>query len=419
MQFINTILSLGASVVLPIVLTVFGIVFGQSIGKSLRAGLKVGIAFIGINLVVGYFMGLLAPIASVIADKTGGSLHVLDVGWGALSSIAWGSSLVPLIFIFSILVNIVMLFLKATNTLNVDIWNFWGAFLAGQLCYIQTGSVVLGTLAGVLTMGVMLVLADLTRKRTYDYFQIPGISITHFSALSCLVIVWPFHWLLNKIPGINKINWSPEKIQQRLGIIGEPMFIGVIIGGGMALFAGLGWITALTAAIGTAATMILLPKMVGVLMEGLVPLSDGIRQFMSSKFKDRELSMGMDSAILVADPANIASSMLLIPITIFLAVVLPGNEVLPVADLVAIIYSLPLIIAFCRGNIFKTLILGIILMSANLYVATWTAPLMTQASTMIGYTLPTDSSTITSLAAGSGFIPMAFQALLSKLSLLF
>ena len=50
---------------------------------------------------------------------------------------------------------------------------------------------------------------------------------------------------------------------------------------------------------------------------------------MQKHFKGRDFYIGLDSAILIGHPITIAAAIVLIPITLFLAFVLPGNKVLP------------------------------------------------------------------------------------------
>lgn len=66
MAVINTILGLGASVIMPIVIFILGVVFGMKIKNALRAGLTVGIGFTGINLAIG-----------LVSDNLGGLVKAM------------------------------------------------------------------------------------------------------------------------------------------------------------------------------------------------------------------------------------------------------------------------------------------------------------------------------------------------------
>ncbi len=85
-----------------------------------------------------------------------------------------------------------------------------------------------------------------------------------------------------------------------------------------------------------AAVMLILPRMVKILMEGLIPVSEAARDFVKRRAGDREILVGLDSAILIGHPAAISSALILVPIAILLSVVLPGNRVILFADLAVI-----------------------------------------------------------------------------------
>src|SRR5690625_2325143 len=98
----------------------------------------------------------------------------------------------------------------------------------------------------------------------------------------------------------------------------------------------------------TGAIMLLMPKMVALLMEGLTPISEAAGQIVKKRFPDRNLYIGMDSAISVGHPTVLSASLLMMPIILFLAVILPGNEVLPFGDLVYIMFLFCfLFLVFC------------------------------------------------------------------------
>lgn len=107
--------------------------------------------------------------------------------------------------------------------------------------------------------------------------------------------------------------------------------IGILLG-----FCGYGWespyhtiIASLQLGMYLAAVMLLLPRMTSIMMEGLVPLSNVARKKLVKRFPDREITVGMDTALIVGHPSVIAPALLLIPVIVILAVVLPGNRVMP------------------------------------------------------------------------------------------
>jgi len=82
-------------------------------------------------------------------------------------------------------------------------------------------------------------------------------------------------------------------------------------------------------AVQMAAVMLLIPRIIAIFMRALTPLSEAAREFMQKRFSGRDFYIGLDSAILIGHPITIAAAIILIPITLFLAAILPGNNTLP------------------------------------------------------------------------------------------
>ena len=98
-------------------------------------------------------------------------------------------------------------------------------------------------------------------------------------------------------------------------------------------------------------------------IEGLKPISDATRSLIARKFKGAEgLSIGMSPALVIGHPTTLVVSLLLIPVTLLLAVVLPGNQFLPLASLAGMFYVFPLVLPFTKGNVVKTFIVGLVVM---------------------------------------------------------
>ena len=91
--------------------------------------------------------------------------------------------------------------------------------------------------------------------------------------------------------------------------------------------------------------------------------------------------------------------MILVPITLLLAVILPGNKVLPFGDLATLPYFLALFAAVFGGDILRTVIAGAVDITVSLYVATWMAPLITKLAKAANYNIGSNSS-ISALSDG-------------------
>jgi PTS system galactitol-specific IIC component len=126
------------------------------------------------------------------------------------------------------------------------------------------------------------------------------------------------------------------------------------------------------------AVMLLMPRMVKILMEGLIPISEGARTYLQEKYKDRDLYLGLDAALAIGHPANISAGLILVPITLLLAVIIPGNKVLPFGDLATIPFYTAYIVASRKGNILHSVIAGTIVIALALLMATNFAPVHTE-----------------------------------------
>lgn len=397
MEFIynlfQTLLGAGPVVLLPLIILVVGLVFGVKPAKAFRSGLTVGIGFAGIKLVINLLSGSLGPAAQAMVERWGFSLDALDVGWGAIAAVTWASPIIPILIFAILAINIIMLILKKTNTLDVDIWNYHHMAIVGVMTYFVTKNIFLGVGASIAMAIVTFKLSDWSAGMVEDYFGLPGVSLPTVSALSSLIIAVPLNWILDKIPGVNKLNFSLKDTKKYLGFFGEPMIMGLILGGVIGALAGYSFTDLANVAVNMAAVLVLIPKMTSLFMEGLMPISEGAKKFTKKKFKGRELYIGLDAAVVSGNPDVITTSLIVIPLTILLSVVLPGNRVLPFADLAVIPFRVAMIVALTRGNLFKNIVIGLVTTAAILLAGSATAPVLTELAGSVGIDL--------SLAAGA------------------
>lgn len=414
-DFFKYIIDLGVSVMMPIIITILGVVFGRKLSVSFKAGVTVGIGFIGINVMSGVMMNAITPVTKALVERYNFSLTATDIGWGIGSSIAWGTPVVPFVFIAIIATNIIMLMFNLTKTMDVDIWNYWQPLFISSALYLTTGSMILAVISAVINMAIIFKLADWTQKDVSEVLGLEGISLPALQTTGWAVLGYPMNWLLDKIPGINKINWTTEKIQQRLGIFGEPMMMGLIIGGLLSAVAGMSVAEILTTAVTIAASLVLIPRMVSLLMDGLIVISEAAQEFMEKRFEGREIHIGLDAALGIGHPFVLSLGLLMIPITLVLAFILPGNKTMPLADLTALPFYMIFAILPSKGNLFRGVITGIFIAAITLYISGIAAPIMTGLAADIGYQIPGGATEITSLAVGTQWYSWIVYYVLSLL----
>lgn len=382
-NFLNT---LGPLIVLPIVITLLGIVLGLRLDRAFRSGLTTAVAFVGIFLTVGLLGEKVSTIGQAFAERTGTGLDIIDIGWPAASALAFATPVGNLIIPIGIALNIVLLIIGVTQTLDIDIWNFWHLAFLGAVVHFITGSFALALLVASIGLVIALFLADWSAPLMQKWFKFPGISFPHLQSNGYMLLAAPFALLFNRIPALRRLNLNPDTIRKRLGVLGEPIVLGLIIGVLLAWAAGEAPFDILTIGINIAAVMVLIPRMVGILMEGLTPVADAARNFMTKRFTSRKFHIGMDSAILIGNPAVIASGLLMIPVEIGLALLLAplGNRTLPFIDLADGVFVTAMLAPLVAGDVLLTVILGGIVMGVGLLFTTALAPAVTQMVTMAG-----------------------------------
>ena len=446
---IDWLFNAGPIIMFPIIIIILGLIFRQSLSKSVRSGILIGIGFIGIfTFAFDVFMGKIGPATAAFVENTGVNLTAIDAGWGLASSITWAMPTAFGVIVVCFIVNLIMLALGnrtvtvvgktiniGTMTLDVDLWNYWAFGFTAALTFVVTRSSLGDFPAYVLAMLFAVIHAIMAFKISDwiapcmadpENFNLPGISLPHGNAMMA-PYAFGIDKVLRKIPVIGSVKADPESVQEKLGLIGEPIFIGLVIGafigtlGYYPLIATDLWgpegfvLLVANVAMTSAAVMYLIPKMVAVLMEGLIPLSEGIRDYITQKYPGREFIIGMDMAIIVGYPAVIAVALIMIPISIFMAIILSnlptpfGMIVLPYADLAGMVFYSVLAIMPSKGNLVRGVISGTIQLVVILYTAGIMAPLMTVAGTTAGFDLTgfyfgETGLTITSLDAGSNAV---------------
>jgi galactitol PTS system EIIC component len=385
---VHYVLDLGAPVMMPVIMTLLGLALGQGFSKSFRAGLTVGVGFVAIGLAVGLLVQVVGPRAMAFAEVLGLKLDVLDVGWPMGAAVSFASPIAGALIPAVLVLNVVLVAANQTRTVDVDLWNYWHFIYTGAVIHAATGSLWLGVAGACVTAFVVFKLADWTAPAVEHYFGLEGISLPHTETVNWAPLMYALDRIERRIPGLSRLHADPASVRKRLGLLGEPILMGAILG---LLLGALGAIPEfrsgetgkavkdiLTLSISMAAVLVVLPKMVAILMEGLIPISEGAREFLQKRFPGRDVLIGLDAAVVIGHPANMAVALLCVPIALLLAVVLPGNRMLPFGDLAALPFYVLWGVAASRGNMVRGLINAIVILCFILWIGTSLAPLTTE-----------------------------------------
>lgn len=400
MSVINYIMSLGASVMMPIIFLILGLLIGMGWGKSLVSGLKVGVGFVGLSVITQLLSDNIGPAVNAMVKTYHLHLYTLDIGWPAASQVAFGTSVGAIIIPLGLLVNVLMIAIGTTKTLNIDLWNYWHFAFIGSIVYFATRSFWWGLFAAVVTIIITLVGADRSQKKVEQFYgeDLTGISIPQAFCVSFIPFAIAVNWIVDRIPGLNKVDIDADKMKEKFGVIGDPIVLGVIIGMIIGVLAQYSVAKILQLGVILAAVMVLIPRITGLFIEGLSPISKRTQEIIKNKFKGRSFNIGMTPALVIGHPVTLVASLLLIPIILFLSVIIPGNEFLPLASLSGLIYIFPLVLPYTKGNVLKSLLVGILSLVFGVLSATALAGIFTKAVNVVQASLiPAGTSSVASI----------------------
>ena len=389
-QVFSYIIGLGAAVMMPVIFTILGVCIGIRLGDALKSGLKVGVGFIGLSIVTALLTSALGPALNKVVEIYDLQLKVFDMGWPAAAAVAYNTAVGAFIIPVCLGVNLLMLLTKTTRTVNIDLWNYWHFAFIGAVIYFACGSLAWGFFGAIICYVITLILADITAKRFQNFYQgMDGISIPQPFCAGFVPFAWAINKGLDAIPGMNRLEIDAEGLKKKFGLLGEPLFLGVLVGIGIGCLTCTSWdgfVDSIPYILGLGikmgAVMELIPRVTVLFIEGLKPISEATRSLIARKFKGADgLNIGMSPALVIGHPTTLVVSLLLIPATLALSVLLPGNEFLPLASLAGMFYVFPLVLPYTRGNVVKTFIIGLAVIVLGLYMVTNLAPYFTLAAT--------------------------------------
>lgn len=409
MNIFNYIIQMGASVMMPIIFTIIGLCIGMKFGKALKSGLFVGVGFVGLGIVTALLTDNFKDPLQAIEDIFSLNLSVFDMGWPAAASVAYNTAVGALIIPICLGINFLMVITKTTRTVNIDLWNYWHfAFIGAVVYFVFDQSLLWGYFAAIVCYIITLVMADLTAEKFQKYYNLPGISVPQPFCQSFTPFAIVIGWLLDKIPGFDKLNIDAEGLKKKFGVLGEPLVLGVIVGCIIAAVSHIddmrnfdafmanmpaGSTTTdgvmkvvkdiLFLGVTMGAVMELIPRITKLFIDGLMPISDKTKEVIDRKFHGKTIHIGMSPALVIGHPTALVCTLFLIPTYIVVAVLLPGNQFLPLASLAGLFYLFPMMLPYTKGNVLKSYIVGFVALVIGLWFVTDMAPDFTKAAAAV------------------------------------
>ena len=410
LDIIQYIVDLGSYVFVPILVCIIGLIFGLKPSKAIKAGVTVGIGLIGVSIVSTLTADSLSPVINEMVKVLNLNLTAIDVGGSPAAAVGFGSLLGAALIIVILITNIVLVALKLTKTVNVDIYNFWYFAITAGFVQLLTGSYWLAILAGVTHAILGLKVADVMAHRTQEIIGIDAISIPHGFAAASAPLFMLLDKVYDRIPYLKHRKESEEEsgehgIGKVIGsVLGQPIYLGLIMGLLFGVVAGYDFKGIADVTMKTAAIMMLFPTMVKMIVNGLIPISNQAKKFFTTHFKDRELYIGLDSAVTIGHPVTISVGFLMIPVFMVFAAILPGNTTLPLGEVPFAAFYVCFATIVHRGNRKRTIISSLIFIPIVLWISSWAAPLFTELASNAGLSYVQAGQQATTMALGNMFI---------------
>lgn len=417
----NVFNTFGSAVFVPVIIFVICLVLKIELKKSFFSAINAGIGLTGFGWLINSYIPIIVPAVNALVKTTGINLPIVDIGWQATSVIAYATRAGMMFLGFGLLFQVILFLVKWTNVfIPGDLWNNYSYMFWGSMIYVVTNDIWLAMACMFIQVLYNVIFIEMNSKRWATYYGYPNcvVPALHISPGTPFAVAG--NWVLNKL-GAYKIRWRPEDIRKRIGFLGEPIILGLILGLVIGILGHLGdigtltaWGNIMTIAISTAAIMAIFPRVANIFASAFMPITEAARKRTTKGAKvGDEIYIGINDATGYGEPATLISGILLIPIMLLLCVVLPGNQTLLLVDLIAISFIIQPFVAATNGNIFKTVVLSAIWFAIGLYICTITAPLFTQVYSQFAATPLEPGMMVTSgmiankpIAGGLIFLPI-------------
>ena len=404
----------GASVVVPIMIFIVALCLKVKPKTAMMSAFYAGVGLTGFGWVIQAFTPTITKIIKQMVSNTGIKLPIVDIGWQAGSLASFGSMVGLSFFVFGLIAELLLFAFGVTKIFMAsNLWNNFGFMIWGTVCYYVTHNFWLSLGLSFFMLLYALLLAEVQADRWSDYYGVKNASVASLHNIEQVVPAIILDPLWNLL-GFNKVKMTPEYFKNKLGVFGEPTTLGALLGLLIGILGNINalntmkaWGQILTVAVQLSAIMTIFPLITNVFSQAFTPLADEIDKNTHKKTGNSDKSvnevtnkkrwfLGVDDGVGYGEPATIISGVILIPIMVLIAFILPGNKTLPIVDLISLPFMVESIVAITRGNILKVIANGIVWFSLGLYASSWLGTFYTGAVSHYGVALPAGIVLITS-----------------------
>lgn len=397
-------------------------------------GLYAGIGLTGFSWIINQFTPIVIKIVYKMVNNTGIKRPIVDIGWEAGAVASFGSAIGLTFFIFGLLVEIILFATRITKVfMPSNLWNNFVFMLWGSLAFYVTHDWWLSLGLSFFMLLYTLLFAEIQADRWSTYYKSKNITVCSAQNIVQTIPAILLDPLWNRL-GFNRTTLTPTTLKHKLGIFGESPILGAALGLFISLIANIkelnqvsAWEQIFQFTIQLSAVITIFPLIATVFNMAFTPLAEQIDKSRKQKQKSnlgieinpihdkKRWFLAVDDSVGYGESATIISGIVLIPIMLILAFLLPGNKTLPIVDLVFLPFMVESIVAITNGNILKVIATSIVWFSLGLYTASWLGPIYTYAIAHYGVTIPAGVILVTSFSLmAQPFNALIFTAFISR-----
>lgn len=359
-----------APVVVPVILLLIARGLRIPWGTAVKSALAAGVGLTGFSWLISAFTPLVTKLVHQLVNSAGIQRPVVDLGWQTGSLAAFGAPVGLTVFGFSLVFELLLFIFGITRVfMPANLWNNFGFMLWATMAYTVTHNLWLALGLAAFLILTTLLLAEIQAPAWSAYYQVPHATVAAVHNIEQVVPILILDPLFNRL-GLDKCRFNPTHAQAKFGGLNDPLLLGALLGTSLGILANFKRLTHLAAALDRQPTL---------------PTAKRGAWFLA-----------VDDGVGYGEATTLFAGMLLLPIMVLLALILPGNQTLPVVDLIALPFMIESIVALTRGNLVKIVLTSVIWFSLGLYASSWLAPIYTTTIAHYGTALPAGVILITS-----------------------
>lgn len=407
----------GPIAIMLISLVIISCIVGVKFFKAFESGIRLAIALTGISVIIQLLVQVYKPALILFIKTTGIHLSIIDVGWAPLATVTWGSPFTLFFLFVMVTVNMIMLHLHWTKTLDIDVFDIWHlAFTALMAMYF--GANLIEATGLIVLIGILKIINSDLMKPTFN--DLLGNRDNPMTSTHINYMMNPVLMVFNKIFDLlfcwlDKYDFNVTNLNEKIGFWGSNFAIGCYLG----IFVGFGgqmnvekiFILSFTGGI----ALQLFAEIGSWFIKAIDPLSQRIADLTNKYLKGRKLNVGLDWAFINGRSEIWATANILAPIMLIESLILPGNHLLPLGGIIAMGVT-PALLIITQGRIIRMIVIGTIELPLFLWAGTLSAPFVTSAVSHLSVGGSMGGSAIIAASTKEGPIEQFLAYLVGKAS---